>query len=104
MLFWLELMQFNAVKRCFEKLDLNKDDSKRFVKCFAFSSFVIKKINYSFTVISSCILFFAISLLKNGCNFYSIVSAAIFSIGICYLSNHWFGLLMLFYQVIILFI
>ena len=42
-LFWLEFMHFDVNKQCFDKLDLNEIDSKKFIKQFALAYFWLNK-------------------------------------------------------------
>ena len=40
--YWLEAMEFNPVNRSFDKLDLNENESKNFVKRLSLSIFLLK--------------------------------------------------------------
>lgn len=98
-LFWLEFMHFDVDKRCFDNLDLNEIDSKKFIKQFALAYFLIKQSNYLLSLITFSFMIISFFVFINKYHFYYINSITIFSIGVWYKTYHWFGLLMVFYQV-----
>lgn len=98
--FWLESMYYDNDKHCFEKLDLDKNSSIRFIKQFVLGYFLVKNINYFLNIITFFLVLICFYLFTNKYHFYYFTSIIILSIGLWYLGYHWFGLLMIFYQVI----
>lgn len=98
--FWLKFMHFDFDNRFFDKLDLNEIDSEKFINQFALVNFLIKNINYLLSLITFSLILLTFFVLTNKYHFYYITSIIMFSIGVWYLTHHWFGLLMIFNQVI----
>ena len=99
MLFWLDHMQFDNESRCFDKLNLNVSDSKRFTKQFALLLSIANKANYFLTSIAFIVPFASFLIFKHECYFNYIISISGFGIGIWYLVQHWFSLNLVLYQV-----
>ena len=98
--FWLDFMHFDVENRCFDKLDLNEINSKKFIKQFALAYFIIEKINYLQTFITFSLILLTFFIFTNKYHLYYIISIIMFCTGVWYLTHHWFGLLMIFFQVI----
>ena len=99
MLYWLDLMEFDDENRCFRNLNLNKIDSKRFIKQFAILRLMFKILVNScvfITLITQVVSFF---LFKNEHHLYYFISFVTFAIEEWYFVNHWFSLIMVLYQV-----
>ena len=99
LLFWLDFMQFDNLSRCFTKLDLNEADSKKYIKQFAMSRVIVKHICYSVTYLSMLVLIVSLFYFENRNHFFYAISFVFFCTGMFYYSNHWFGLILVFYQV-----
>ena len=99
LLLWLDFMRFDNDHQSFSKLDLHEADSKNYIKQFAMSRVIVKHICYSVTYLSMLVLIVSLYYFENRNHFYYAISFIFFCTGMFYYSNHWFGLILIFYQV-----
>lgn len=99
LLYWLDLMHFDVEKRCFDKMDLNEKDSKKLMVQFALASWALKRIIVFLDSITFIVIYVSFFFFTNDYHIYYFISIALFTADVWYLSFHWFGLVMVFYQV-----
>ena len=98
-LHWIEVMKFNAENRNFDNLNLDEIDSKRFIKQFLLSWFIVKWINYLLIILCLITLMVSFFYLENQHHLYYFISFIMFLLCVKFYGHHWLSLPFLLYQV-----
>ena len=51
MLYWIDAMEYNEENRSFDKLNLNENDLKKFIKRLSLSIFLLRCFTYEFIIL-----------------------------------------------------